>query len=346
MSRIVDEVRRRAPGIRGSLAMLRTARVTAQLALRHDATAFVRLHYLASASRAGIIDALPASQAELAERLEVSNADLLDGLVRLGLALGELSQEPDGRISLAGQRSLALVGEDGAPLVAMLEEFTGYHASVYRELPARIAGAPLGDYLGPTATVVANSSRVVEPFVASFVGTVVGRLRPRRLLEVGCGSGIYLRAAARAEPGLSGIGIDMDPEVVALASKNLRAWGLADSFRVLRADIRVPPNELAGPFDLVTLYNNVYYFAVDERPALFRKLRGWLGAEGGLSLVSMMQGGSTLAADLDLTLRSTVGATALPHLDQLQSQLHESGFDQVESFKLLATDPFYGVVAR
>jgi SAM-dependent methyltransferase len=345
VSRVAAQLRRRAPGVRGSLAALRTPRFAGQLALRRDVTAFVRLHFLASASRSGLLVALPGSQAQLAERLGVVNLDLLEALLRLGVALGELS-EKDGRFALSGQRAQALAAEEGAHLVAMLEEFAGYHTSVYRELPDRLAGAPLGEYLAATATVVANSSRVIEPFVGSFVDTVARQGSPWSMLEVGCGSGIYLRRAAAAQPQLSGIGIDMDREVVELASENLRGWGLSQRFRVMQADIRDAPGDLAGPFDLVTLYNNVYYFGVDERPALFRELRARLAPGGALALVSMMQGDTPLTADFDLTLRSTAGAAALPELPQLEAQLHESGFADVERFKLLATDPLYGLTAR
>jgi predicted O-methyltransferase YrrM len=344
MTRILQELRRAAPAVRGGLEALRDPHVVGQLGVRRDIVGFVRLHFLAVAAHSGLLEGLPAARGELSEKLGFVNDDLVDGLIRLGVALDELGEE-DGRIVISGRRSLALVDEGADALVAMLDEFTDYHTSVYRELPARMRGAELGDYLERTAATVANSSRVVEPFVAAFVRSALGRSQPRRLLEIGCGSGVYLRVAAEAYPELRAIGIDLNAEVVALAAKNIAEAGLDDRVAVIEADVRTLPEELRGPYDVVTLYNNVYYFPVDDRPGLFADLRAMLRPGGLLALVSMMQGDSPLAADLDLTLRSTIGAYALPRLAHLEAQLREAGFSGVEDSKLLTSDPLYGVVA-
>jgi SAM-dependent methyltransferase len=58
------------------------------------------------------------------------------------------------------------------------------------------------------------------------------------MLEVGCGSGIYLHHAACANPQATGIGIDLQKDVIAETSKRLVEWGLAPRFRVMYADIR------------------------------------------------------------------------------------------------------------
>jgi cyclopropane fatty-acyl-phospholipid synthase-like methyltransferase len=168
-----------------------------------------------------------------------------------------------------------------------------------------------------------------------------------RIIEVGCGSGVYLRYAAHLNPQATGLGIDMQEGVVRHAAENLRKWGIGERFRVLHADIRNPPPELDGPFDLATLYNNTYYFAPEERPDLFRSLRSRLAPGGALGIVSAMRGkGSAFTIDLDLVLRSTVGNTALPDLDELTTQLKESGFESVDRIRLVPVEPLYGLVAR
>ena len=105
---------------------------------------------------------------------------------------------------------------------------------------------------------------------------MAGKNRPVRILEVGCGSGVYLRHAAEANPLATGIGVDMHEEVVELAAANLAVWGIADRFLVVQADIRrgLPSVPDIGSFDLVTLYNNIYYFTPEERMALFRLVVG------------------------------------------------------------------------
>jgi len=138
----------------------------------------------------------------------------------------------------------------------------------------------------------------------------------------------------------------MAPEVIEQARANLAAWGIDDRFEVLLADIRQPPPEIAAPFDVITLYNNVYYFAPEERPGLLRTIRALLAPTGTFALVTMVPGNSIAALDLDLALRSTVGNAALPTVEEVTSLLKETGFANVQTTKLLPTEPFYGFLAH
>jgi hypothetical protein len=52
-----------------------------------------------------------------------------------------------------------------------------------------------------------------------------------------------------------GNGIDVDESVAKRARLNMARWGLADRFRILSGDVRIPPEPLKGPFDLITLLN-------------------------------------------------------------------------------------------
>jgi cyclopropane fatty-acyl-phospholipid synthase-like methyltransferase len=227
----------------------------------------------------------------------------------------------------------------------MIEECVAYHASVYRELTARMRGAPAGEYLDEHATLIARSSRVLEPFLARFVRKLVRNQGPLRLLEIGCGSGVYLRHAAEANPAVTGVAVEVQSEVAEQARMNLAQWGLGDRFTVSVGDIRQPPGEVAGQFDLVTLHQNVYYFEEEERIALFERARSWLLPGGRLVLTSFMQGRTPASIDFDIALRCTVGCTGLPAVDQLVASLQRAGFDRVESARLMPFEPLYGIVA-
>jgi len=329
----------------GASAVLRVPHARTQLSVVRDIEASLRLHFLYAAAQCGLLAALPASNDELAQRLSAQRKELLDALLELGLALKELSKS-NGRYRIRGRRSRAAASEAGDPLLAMIEEMLTYHADVYRQFTSRLRGGALGNYLDELGAVIARSSRVLDPFVRSFVRSLAGTGRPMRILEVGCGSGIYLRYAAEANPQLTGVAVDVQPSVVEQARANLAAWGVADRFQVLPADIRNPPPEVAGPFDLITLYNNVYYFEEAERPALFRRFRSWLTPGGAFALVSLFHGRTFASMDLDLALRSTVGHTALPELASVRAQLREGGFGHVKTVKLMPMEPLYGLVAR
>lgn len=332
--------------LKAIVTSFRLPHLRAMLQLAGDFTSYARLQFLQAGVESGLLRALrvPATQDELAHRLGVRRPELLVRLLELGVRVKELGRD-GARYRIRGVRSQALVSEDGDPMAAMLAESLTYHASVYHELPARLRGAPLGNYLENTGDLIVRSSRVLEPFVANLVHEVV---RPRgevRMLEIGCGSGVYLRYAARRNPYVSGVALDMQQDVVLQARENLEEWGLGDRFDVLVADVRRPPEHLSGPFDLVTLYNNVYYFTERERSELFRRVRSWLIPGGTVALVSMVRGESLLALGLDIALQCTMGCTALPDVDELLSQLREAGFSGLRTKKLMLSDPLYSIVA-
>ncbi len=333
---------------RNLLTLLGQPHLRARLLLMGDAKALTRAYFLSSAQRAGILAALgrePSSAGHLAVTLGIERPELLDALLRLGVFLKELSLDGD-RYRLAGARSKAFVGDGGDGLAAMTEEMTTIYSSVAERLPATLRGGPLADYLESSAELVARSSRVLEPFLKEFVNHVVGTGRPTRLLEIGCGSGTYVRHAAERNPRLSGVAVDLRDDVVRTATANLAAWGVGERFRVVAADIRTPPPDLGAPFDLVTLYNNIYYFDPAEWPDLFRRIRGWLAPGGALALVSMMRGDTLGALEFDIACRCTEGLAPLPRLNNLTASLRVSGFHDIESTKLVPGESVYGIIAR
>jgi 4-hydroxy-2,2'-bipyrrole-5-carbaldehyde O-methyltransferase len=228
---------------------------------------------------------------------------------------------------------------------AMVQEAVGYDAAVYAGLAAHLRGAPPGQYLRTTGAVIARASRLVEPVLAPLVRSLVAQRRPRRLLDVGCGTGVYLAHAAAASRTLSGLGIDLDAGVVGLARARLAEAGLAGRLEVRHAEIRSV--ELpAASFDLVLLFQNVYYFAADERPDLLRRLRGLLAPGGALVLASLFAGRSLAAAHYDLLYRATAGCGPLPRRQELDRQLRDAGFATTRWVQLLPLTSFHAIVAE
>jgi ribosomal protein L11 methyltransferase len=74
----------------------------------------------------------------------------------------------------------------------------------------------------------------------------------RRVLDLGCGSGVLAIAAARALPRADVIATDFDPVAVAVAAENVRANGLHQRVSVICAEgLAHPWIRHAAPFDLV-----------------------------------------------------------------------------------------------
>ncbi|MCV7400976.1 methyltransferase domain-containing protein [Mycobacterium fragae] len=320
----------------------------ATLGLLADSRGLSRIRFLGAAERIGLIAALRKSATvdELTQTIGVADADLLCGLLDVGVAIGELRCRK-GRYSLKGNRIRALASHDGEGLRGFTAELADYRGDVYRELPARLQTGERGPYLEEYDEVVARGSRLVEPFIARFVRRVVEDRPAHTMLEIGCGTGIYVRHAAEACPQLSAVAIDLAERVVALASANLAAWGLADRCAVLHADIRdADLAQLAGPFDLITLHNNIYYFPPAQWRSLLTDLRQRLAPTGRLVLTSMFAGSSLSAAELDLVLRATAGCWPLPQRAELIDALTGAGYRAIAFHRLLATDPLFGVVAE
>jgi predicted O-methyltransferase YrrM len=328
------------------LRYLRGGQVIGRSLVMADLYQVMRAQFLHAALDMGLLHALirPKTRDELIDELRIENADLLDGMLEHGLAWREFGRS-NGRFALRGRRSRALVSAIGDPHAALLQETISYHGSVYTELARRSRGDELGDYLSATGELVARSSRVGEPASAAFVLNVVRRFRPRTVLDVGCGSAIHLRHAV-SRRHVSGVGIELSPEAAEHARINVRTWGLEDRIRIVRGNVLDPQADLGGPFDLAMLFHNLYYFARDERPVLFDRLRTLLAPNGVLAIFCTFLGGGRLATDMDVVLRSTKGNTALPDLDETMTMLARSGFEVERPKRFIPFEPLYGLTAR
>lgn len=325
------------------LRLARTPHPLARIRIARDMVPWFRLQFLSTALQIGLLEALrtPKTRAELETELGVARPTLLDAMLNLGVSVKEIARRGD-RYRISGLRSRALLGEGGDTLGALIQEIVILHGPAYVDLPPRLKGAPLGE--PSSGDLIARASRIVEPFMQLFLEQVIERDRPLRLLEVGCGSGIYVRYAAEINPAVEGVALEVQESVARQAEANLEAWGLSKRFRVVQGDIRQAPPAADGPFDLITLHNNIYYFAPEERTKLYENLRRRLAPGGKLILVSMMQGNSGTASDLDLLLRSTRGWEPLPELGEVEHDLARAGFAKVERHKLIAWEPYYGLV--
>jgi SAM-dependent methyltransferase len=308
---------------------------------------YYRLCFLSAAAQEGLLARLadgPLTFEQLAAEYAPDPArhEGLRAWLGFGVRLGELRND-GGRYALRSwlARRLAQPGHDAA--AALIEEAgTLHHALLLQGLGRLRAGRgfTLADQHG---ALIARSSRLLEPFVYEAVGAAIPPTGAVRLLEIGCGSGTYIRRAATLNPQLTAVGLELQPVVAEQARANLRAWGLAQRVTVEVGDVRARPAEPS--FDVATLHNNIYYFPVAERPQLLAHVRGFLRAGGRLLITTACQGGRPEADVLNVWAALTEGCGRLPAAAELEQQLHAAGYANARSRRLVPGQSYYAFVA-
>jgi SAM-dependent methyltransferase len=330
------------------ITVLRTMKIPGLFPIIKDWQSFLRMHFIYAAIESGLLEALdtPSSREELVQKLNVKRLEILDALLDVGLSVKELAYK-NGSYSIKGKRSKAVIGNKGDVLVSMIQANITYYSSAYRSASDRMHGAPLGNDLKKIGGLVARFSKIGEPFIKEFIKDIVIGKDSMRILDVGCGSGIFLRSIFNANHAAIGIGIDIDEVVVEQARQNIEKWGLDDKFRIIAGDIRISPDSLEGPFDLITLFNILYYFPSEERLELLRRLRSILAPHGTIAIaMNLRSRGKDLgAANLNMVNASLKGLAPLPDLDEITTQLENSGFDKIKPQRLIPTSTFYGIAA-
>ena len=225
------------------------------------------------------------------------------------------------------------------------DRLTTYHHEVFDQLPERMRQSPPRDFLSRYGELVAQSSRIMAPWIHGFSSSVIGRGPGKNILELGCGAGAYLKFYSELHEGHRGIGLDLDAGVVSTAQELLQEAGVDARFRVDQADMRDANAWPDGPFDVITAHQNVYYFDAKERAALWRSCRERLTDAGRLVIVTPTSGGP-MSDYFALILLSTKGCHQLPSMHELIAELQAAGFACERRERLIPGDAVWGIVAR
>ncbi|MCB1540588.1 MAG: peptide chain release factor N(5)-glutamine methyltransferase [Rhodoblastus sp.] len=181
----------------------------------------------------------------------------------------------DARILLldaCGIEPVALVTDGGRPLTK--PEAGRFETSLDR----RVAGEPASRIVGrrPFWTLdLAVRVGVLDPRADSealvrLAVRIANRsgAPPRRILDLGCGSGALLCALLSEFAGAYGVGVDLSAEACVATNANIAACDFGDRAAVLRA---AWCDALAGPFDLVV--SNPPYIRAADIARLDREVR-------------------------------------------------------------------------
>ncbi len=332
---------------RGVLGTVRGGNLAARILAVGDSRAVVRSLFLAAAIRLGLLDLLrePQTFRAVAGAVAAANDEQLEAFLAVGVELREIRLR-DGRYSLRGRRARAIAGGDRV-LAAHYRSILDYQVGPYADVAALVRGDRIGrDDLDVHAEVIAEVSRAAAPFVVPFLDSIVVELRPTRALDVGCGTGIYVRAMLEADRTVHVDGIDLASSVVARSRELLAESGFGERVDLRVGDVRPWADETGARFGLITMLNSVYYFDPAERVALYRRLGGLLIEDGELVIVTMTRPGSIASAHLHFMLSVQAGTAALPVSGAIEADLRTAGFDVQPTRRLVPQEPFVAIRAR
>ena len=185
-------------------------------------------------------------------------------------ASGSETPRLDAELLLAeatGRRREQLAADPGAPVPPAAARVFG--AMVRR----RVAHEPVAYILGRRGfrRIELRTDRralIPRPETELLVEVVLD-LAPRRVLDVGTGSGAVALAVADELPGTEVVAVETDPGALALAGENAAALGLAGRVELLHG----PVAAATGRFDLALA--NLPYVADGDRRALPADVADW-----------------------------------------------------------------------
>jgi len=270
---------------------------------------------------------------EIAVGMRIHDPDALEAWLDFGVSVGALKKSGASRYTINDKlaKKLAEKGAEAWRAYFRLRvEVFQEHIVKTPDLLAQGRAIPLCDDHGG---LYADSSRTAEPVLLDVVDETTPHQGPCRLLEVGCGSGVYLKRACEANPELTAVGVEMQASTAEIARSAIHRWGLDGRVRVLHTDIReLKPDE---PFDLLTVHNMIYYLPKAERTAFLGMLKDYLKPGGRIVMTSMCKAPMPSIQVLNLWSGMTQGGGLLPHHEDLDVMLLKAGYAKPKSHELI-----------
>ncbi len=328
------------------LSLIRDGQFFLMRRLKKSYEEFFRTCFISAGLKEGIYDRLRQGSVSF-EKLNTEfgskqDPKKLEAWLDVGVRLGELKYTTDG-YTLGSRLSKKLAKPLNDTQRAFLEEFVHLHHTLLTETPDRIKQNRMFSWADADGEMIARSSRVLEPFIKETMDQVVPESGECSLLEVGCGSGVYIRQACGRNPRLKAVGLELLPEVGAFARKNIHDWQLDD--RVIIEIGNILDYQTSQKFDLITLHNNIYYFPEHKQVDLARHLKTFLKPGGRLVITTGCRDGGVGMRVLNLWAVMTEGAGTLPKPEELQAKLTQAGFQNIRMKNLVPGDKFFQFIA-
>lgn len=202
---------------------------------------YIRAFIIFALHETGVFEALRRGGAQTPEELAAAcnvNAHLLDGVLNF-LHHADVVLAKDGnRFALTEQGREWLFADS---VLAMSFGAVGAYASIMYELvPCLRNEKKYGtDFIRP-GDLLAKGSYYTGKGNYDWVVGELRRLGVTRVADLGCGLGDVVIGFCKRDPELHGIGIDIAPGAIEVASARAREEGVADRVRLLLGDVTRP----------------------------------------------------------------------------------------------------------
>ncbi len=186
--------------------------------------------------------------------------------------------------------------------------------------------------------VIWRIHQVIRSLLSPF-GKIIARIPPtpagerRTLLDLGCGHGIFLALAHRMRPGLSLIGIDLDPQKIRQAKATFANAGTRGHKLAVMSIADFPE----GSVDYISILDVMYLVPLIMWAGILKKCYdslkpgGWLllkemntGKPGKLAILKAEE---TLAVNIFGLTMGEKNTFTFPPPEEVRRQLKSAGFD-------------------
>ena len=297
---------------------------------------FYRAGFISTAISDGIYDVLSNGSATLEDIKSNMGTNLnnegLKAWLDLGVAIGELEKK-NGDYSIKSSFSKRLLQPANDTWKAFFQARVEIFYNYIINTPTLLKQNKKFDFSHSYGELFARSSRTVEPILIDVVDTIIPSNGVCRLLEVGCGSGIYIKRACDRNPNLTVIGLELQKTVADFARENITIWQIDKRVTIENIDVRQYQSDRL--FDIITFFNLIYYFPEIERVDLLCKLGGLLNPGGKLILTTLCPANDPSIQLMNLWSSMTEGCGPLPHPEMTCDQLKNAGFEGVQFERLI-----------
>lgn len=200
--------------LRPFFTLLRQKQLGAMVASNSLYKPFYRLSYLAALKASGLMDRLRDQTIPLEELAKACTSDTdakcmeaLSAWLQMGCRLRLLRHDRDGYALRGLAKTLARPENDAA--LALSQEVASLHHQLIMETPGKLRAGALWTLDNQDGELTTRSSRALEAFELEALRRFIPRAGACHLLEIGCGSGIYIRHATDLNPRLTALGIEL-----------------------------------------------------------------------------------------------------------------------------------------